>query len=174
MPSRTELCEKEHEDVWHSQGQQGRFNISSNQITNVSWAQEEAESKGLFQNMLYTYWTHVPEFGKSLKFDCMFFFFLFLFPKPGSYTSVLGCRAILAAFLFGSRETELHLAASLVLAVPRRGKLFCWTSLQVRSLLREHLTARHWWMSGESNPPAIWQTGRGRGQHKSVPCLSAC
>lgn len=105
----------------------------------------------------------LPEFSKSSKFDCMVFFSLFLFPKPPSYTSVLGCRAILAAFLFGSREMELHLAASLVLAVPRRGKLFCWTSLQVRSLLREHLTARHWWMSGESNPPAIWQTGRGRG-----------
>lgn len=47
----------------------------------------------------------------------------------------------------------------------------CWTSLQVRSLLREQLTARHWWMSGDSNPPAIWQTEEtdgGRGQ--THPC----
>lgn len=45
---------------------------------------------------------------------------------------------------------------------------FCWTSLQVRSLLREQQTVRHWWMSGDSNPPAIWQTAGERGQ--THPC----
>lgn len=93
-------------------------------------------------------------------------------PKSGSYTSVLDHRAILAAFWFGSRETELHLAASLGEA-PSSGRLFCWTSLQVRSLLREQLTARHWWMSGDSNPPAIWQTGEtDRGGAKLVRAMS--
>lgn len=49
---------------------------------------------------------------------------IFLIPKPGSFTSVSDRRAILAAFLFGSRETELHLAASLgeVLAALRSGE----------------------------------------------------
>lgn len=58
VPSWTALCEEEHENVWHSQGQQGRFHISYNKITNVSWAQEAAESKVQFQNGLYTYGTH--------------------------------------------------------------------------------------------------------------------
>lgn len=80
MPSWTELCEEEHENV---------LKINKEDF--------------IFQNGLYTY-TQFLNLANHINFVACFF--LFLLPEPGSYTSVLDRRAILAAFLFGFRETR--------------------------------------------------------------------
>lgn len=54
------------------------------------------------------------------------------------------------------RENAPHLTASLDMGLwSGGGRPVRETVLEVRVLLREHLTARQWWMSREPSPPAI-------------------
>lgn len=70
-------------------------------------------------------------------------------------------------------ENAPHLAASLD-GGPRSGggRLVRGTGLEVRALLREHLTARQWWMSGEPSPPAICCAADNDGRIPSIGAAS--
>lgn len=70
-------------------------------------------------------------------------------------------------------ESAPHLAASLD-GGPRSGggRLVRGTGLEVRALLREHLTARQWWMSGEPSPPAICCAADNDGRIPSIGAAS--
>ncbi len=75
-----------------------------------------------------------------------------------------------------SQAMAPHLVASLdralVAPMEEQERLVCWTSPRVRTLLWEHLTARHWWMSGDWSPPAIWQAGVTDGRVPSICVMS--
>lgn len=74
-----------------------------------------------------------------------------------------------------SQTMAPHLVASLdqaLVAPMEEQTLVCWTNPRVRALLWEHLTARHWWMSGDWSPPAIWQVGDTDGRVPSICVMS--